>query len=133
MKLSQIQEAKYASPSRLHLTGIFYTGTEGQYAEQNVTITVTVGRTTSRGYDEKPRIISSMCKVEAIRGGEIAETLVIPNATARYDREPEGWSLKGFTNSTDKRKYGDTWVLYDPSFPRENSSARIEKFFVQSL
>lgn len=118
MKLSQIHEAKYASPSRLHLTGIFYTGTEGQHSEQNVTITVTVGKTTSHGYDEKPRIISSICKVEAVQGGKIAETLVEPNATAQYHRESEGWSLNGFTNTTDKLKYGDTWVLYDPSFPK---------------
>ena len=38
MKLADLHEAKYAEPKIIHLTGVFYTGYEGEYTEPDVTV-----------------------------------------------------------------------------------------------
>ena len=117
MKLKQLQEAKYAEPETLRLTGDFYTGNEGEYVEQDVTITIKRGRTTRHGYDRgDPRIVTIHGAVQSVQGGKIAREVVTPNTTVRFNREQEGWSLSGFTTPGYKQKYGDTWILFDPNY-----------------
>ncbi|KKM00588.1 hypothetical protein LCGC14_1802890 [marine sediment metagenome] len=127
MKLADLHEAKYAEPKIIHLTGVFYTGYEGEYTEPDVTIAIKRGKPTSHGYDNNPRIITILGAVQSIQGGKIAEEIVTPNTTARLNREPEGWSLSGFTTPGHKQKFGDTWVLFDPDYGEPFIKTRYNK------
>ena len=123
MKLQQLQEAKYAQSNTVKLTGNFFTGYEGEYEEHGVTITITRGKELIHKYDhELTRLLGV---VQSVKGGEIANEIVTPNTTARLSREPEGWVLNGFTNTSQKDKYGDTWVLFDPEYDTNYDQSRI--------
>ena len=125
MKLVDLQEVKYAEPKIIHLTGVFYTGYEGEYQEPDVTIAIKREKTTDlqqqHGYTN-PRVRTILGAVQSVKGGKIAEGMVTPNTTARLNREPEGWALNGFTTPGYKQKYGDTWVLFDPEYNERHDS-----------
>ena len=123
MKLEQIQEAKYAQSENVKLTGNFYTGNEGEYKEHGVTITIKRGRTVKHKYDHE--LTRFLGVVLSVKGGEVANEIVTPDTTARLSREPEGWVLNGFTNTSQKDKYGDSWVLFDPEYDTNYDKSRI--------
>ena len=121
MKLTDIQEARYVAPD-IKLTGVFYTGTEGEYQEDDVTIVIQRMRTIKHEFSQITRVQGA---VLSVKGGKIAREVVMPNSSVRLDQEEEGWSLKGFTRTgraiigsgpTDVDKYGNTWVLFDPNY-----------------
>ncbi len=120
MKLQQIQEARYEAPD-IRLTGVFYTGTEGEYQEDDVTIVIKRMRTIRHQHSQITRVQGA---VLSVKGGKIAREVVMPNTSVRLDQEEEGWSLKGFTRTggtiigsgPSDKEYGDTWVLYDPNY-----------------
>lgn len=123
MKLEQLQEVKYAQSDTVKLTGNFFTGNEGEHQEHGVTITVKRGKVTRHEFDpERTRFLGV---VQSVKGGEIANEIVAAGTTVRLSKEPEGWSLNGFTKSFDKWRYGDTWVLFDPEYDTEYDQSHI--------
>lgn len=117
MKLSNLIEARYAQSQKHTFTGILYTGSEGEFSEKNVTITLQCNKERiSKGH----YTTEYLCKIENATGGELTKKLVYPSHSVRLVHSTEGWMINGFVHHRHVSEFNsDSWSFFDENYKHD--------------